>query len=57
MVFFLFSQIFIEHSAANFGDPDQTPLIMASDLCLHCLSMFHKKDVRLIYNASLSAQG
>ena len=42
MVIFIFSQILI-----NSGDPDQTLRSVASDLVLHCLSMSHKKDVRL----------
>ena len=29
-------------------DPDQTPRSAASNLGLHCLSMFHKKDARHI---------
>ena len=29
-------------------DPDQTPRSAASDLGLHCLSMFHKKNARHI---------
>ena len=33
---------------ANSGDPDQTPHSVASDLSLHCLPMFHKKDARHI---------
>ena len=33
---------------ANSRYPDQTPHSAASDLGLHCLSMSHKKDVRLI---------
>ena len=34
---------------ANSGDPDQTPHSGASDLGLHYLSMFHKKDARHIW--------
>ena len=34
---------------ANSEDPDQTPRSVASDLGLHCLSMSHKKDARLIW--------
>ena len=50
MVFFIFIQILIEHSAlANSGDPDQTSLYVASDLGLYCLPMSHKKDARLIW--------
>ena len=39
----------------NSGDPDQTPRSAASDLGLHCLSMSHKKDARLIWVKSLHA--
>ena len=48
MVFFIFIQILIEHSA-NSGDPDQTPHHAASGLGLHCLHMSHKKDARLMW--------
>ena len=34
---------------ANSREPDQTPRFAASDLVLHCLAMFHKKDARLIW--------
>ena len=34
---------------ANSGDPDQTPHSVASDLGLHYLSMFHRKDARHIW--------
>ena len=34
---------------ANSGDPDQTPRSAASGRGLHCLSMSHKKDARLIW--------
>ena len=47
MVFFFFklkSNILLEISE----DPDQTPRSAASDLGLHCLSIFHKKDARHI---------
>ena len=39
-----------EHSVANTGDPDQTPLSAASDLGLHCFPryMSHKKDARCV---------
>ena len=30
-------------------DPDQMPLYGVSDLGLHCLPMYHKKDARLIW--------
>ena len=49
MVFFIFIQFFIEHSVlANSGEPDQTPHSVASYLGLHCLSMSHKKDARVM---------
>ena len=34
---------------ANSGDPDETPHFVASDLCLHYLPMYHKKDARHIW--------
>ena len=34
---------------ANSGGPDQTPHSVASDLGLHYLPMFHKKDTRHIW--------
>ena len=34
---------------ANSGDPDQTPLAVASDLGLYYLPMSHKKDARHIW--------
>ena len=34
---------------ANSGDPDQTPRSVASDLGLHCLPRFQKKDAMLIW--------
>ena len=34
---------------ANSAEPDQTPRSAASDMVLHCLSMSHKKDARLIW--------
>ena len=34
---------------ANSGDPDQTPLSVASDLGLHYLPMPHKKNARHIW--------
>ena len=42
--------IFQFHSSSNrtFSEPDQTPRSAASDLCLRCLSMSHKKDARLL---------
>ena len=45
---FIFIQILIEQSVSKQGDPDQTPRSVASDLGLHCLSVPHKKDARLI---------
>ena len=44
MVFFIFLQILIEHSANS----------ATSDLGLHCLHMSHKKDARLIGVKSLA---
>ena len=44
MVFSIFTHILIEHSV----DPDQALHYVASDLGLHCLSMFHKMNTRLI---------
>ena len=42
----------IFHDYSNFnrtcGDPDQTPRTVASDLVLHCLPTYHKKDDMLI---------
>ena len=39
---------------ANSTDTDQTPHSATSDLGLHCLSMSHKKDARLmIYFVSM----
>ena len=32
---------------STFGEPDQTPCSVASDLVLHCLQMPHEKDARL----------
>ena len=46
MIFFMFIQISKEISVRNSGDPDQTA---ASDLVLHCLSMSHKKEARIIW--------
>ena len=49
MCFFsIFTQILIEHSVVNSGDPGQTLHFVASDLDLHCLSMSQKMDARLI---------
>ena len=50
MVFYIFIQISIEYSVSKyFGEPDQMPHSVASDLGLHCSSMSHKKDARLIW--------
>ena len=38
---------------ANSGDPDQTPLLSASDLVLHCLPMSQKMDATLIWVKTL----
>ena len=42
-IFHFYSSL-IENNQANSGDPDQTPLSVASDLGLHYLPMSHKKD-------------
>ena len=47
MVFFIFTQILLERSVTNSGDPDQKPHNAASDLGLHCLLMSHKNEARL----------
>ena len=39
-----FIQILVDTYVSNSGDPDQTPRSVASDLGLHGLPMFHKKD-------------
>ena len=49
MVFFTFIQTLIEHSVSKQWRPDQMPRIAVSGLGLHCLSMSHKKDARLIW--------
>ena len=46
MVFFIFIQSSIENSER---EPDQTLLFVASDLGLHGLPMFYKKDTRFIW--------
>ena len=46
MVFFSY---LIEHSVITCENPDQTPLYAMPDLDLHCLHMYHKKDVKLIW--------
>ena len=48
MVFFIFIQILIEDLQANSGESDQTPCSTESDLSLHCLSLFYKKDAGFI---------
>ena len=45
MIFFILSKIL----QANSGDPDQTQHSVASDLGLHYLPMFHKKDARYVW--------
>ena len=45
---FLF-EFLLNNLLANSGDPDQTPRFVASDLGLHCFTVFHKKDARLIW--------
>ena len=37
---------------ANSAEPDKTPRSVPSDLDLHCLSMFHKKNARLLKKGS-----
>ena len=49
MELLIFIKISKDTSVSNSGEPDQTPRFAASDLVLHCLSMSHKKDVRLIW--------
>ena len=48
-IFFIFIQFLIEYSVSNSGDPDQMPHSAVSDLGIHCLSMSHKMDARLIW--------
>ena len=45
VVFLSFIQILIEHSVRKQWRPDSA----ASGLDLHCLTMFHKKDARLLW--------
>ena len=51
MVFFIFIQIFIEHSVSK--QPVETLIrhhvFAASDLGLYCLPMSHKEDTGLIW--------
>ena len=47
-------QILKEISFCKDGEPDQTPRFAASDLVLHCLPMFHKRDAKLIWLKDLS---
>ena len=51
MVFFIFIQILIEHSASNSGDPDQMLHCAAFGLGLHYMYLptSHKKDARLVW--------
>ena len=48
VVFFIFIQIIIEHSANKQWRPDQMSLYVASNLGLHYLPMSLKKDASLI---------
>ena len=48
MVFLIFIQILIENPILKQWRPDQMPHSAASDLGLHCLSMSHKKEAKLI---------
>ena len=45
---FLFNHLKISLFAKS-REPGQTPPFVASDLVLHCLSMSHKSDTRLIW--------
>ena len=47
--FFIFIIFLKKLMFANSGQPKQTPRFAASDLVLHCLPTFHKKDARLIW--------
>ena len=49
MYFFYFYSSFNRKMLANSGDPDQMLHSVASDLGLHCLPIFHKKDARHIW--------
>ena len=49
MLFFIFIQNLREHSVSEQWRADQMPLSAASDLGLHCLPMYHKKDARLMW--------
>ena len=44
MVFFIVIPILIEQSISKQWNPDQTSRFAASDLGLHCLPIYHKKD-------------
>ena len=44
-IFYLFKKILYVSSAK----PDQTPRSVATDLVLHCLHTFHKKEAMLIW--------
>ena len=50
-VFLSSFQVLIEHTKlkADSKKPDQTPHHAMSDLDLHCLSVSHKKDARLVW--------
>ena len=52
MVFFIFIQILIEHSASKQLTRSR---FAASDLGLHCLPLSHKKDAMLIWVNSSAA--
>ena len=49
MYFFIFILIFDQILYANSADPDQKPRYVASDLGLHCLPRFPKRDASLIW--------
>ena len=50
-MFFIFIQLFVQHSVSKQLRPsEQTQLLAASDQGLHCLSMSHKMDARLLWN-------
>ena len=51
IVFFIFFQVLIQHTiiSLNSGNPDQTWYSAVSNLDLHCLSMSHKNDLRLLW--------
>ena len=48
VVFILFIQVSIEYFVSKkSGDPDQMPHFVPCDMCLHCLSMSHKRMLGL----------